>query len=102
MEVVALICDNVCKTKREVFVFIIVKPQPALEPLRLTRMLHHPKFTLGEGERLRLVQLLPTAGVWMEPELISRLTNLLNLHQLFYTYMYCGLAGYIERSKVRR
>ncbi|MCG8625279.1 MAG: hypothetical protein MJE68_25180 [Proteobacteria bacterium] len=49
------------KTKREILVFIVVKPRSSIEPLRLERTLRYqglPKLPLGEAKTLWLVCLI--------------------------------------------
>ena len=49
---IILVHHNACKTKREIFVFVVVKPRPFIKPLTLERTLDHsglPELPLGES-----------------------------------------------------
>lgn len=82
--VVILVCNNTSKTKHKIPIFIVVQPQPSLEPLRLERAFHHrslPKLPLGEAKTPWLVWLIAYIYMsqdWLEP--ILRSMNLLNQH----------------------
>ena len=63
--IIIIVHHNTRKTKREVFVFVVMKPRPLIEPLRLERTLDHsglPEFTLGKSKSLRLVSLIADRG----------------------------------------
>ena len=61
MQMLILVSSYATKAECKIFIFLVVKPWPSVELLRLVWCLS--KLTLGEAEGSWLVWLLPTVGI---------------------------------------